>query len=857
MWCGLGVIAAGFIRLVLWDHSFQVFLFSKYKPSVTFDDPRLYVHYLITIAVTIFIAIFLFIPGFLWRGLKSWWEGVTSGLALLSFGSVFLFLILPSPSLRHSLAAISEMISISFLTSFVLYMRARVSAERIVHEEEFMVPSSIRSVAGTQLSESDDPIQTWAEDALGRAALVDAMTVKLLIGRTPVLALSGEFGSGKTSTLNLLREHLGDKTITISFSTWLPGSQETLTSYLLNDIANECRKQFVVPGLRRSARRWATAMGQNVPLLKNYLELLPAATQRDDIESLKAALTRLPKRVVVLLDEIDRMDKDELITLLKVIRGVATLPNISFVCAGDLRTIVDTVKGEETPQNYAYFEKFFPVLIRIPDADLAALRKAGTKRLLGALNSRDWFERESEAESFREHIETLWDERIAPFCHNLRAIGLFANDVSVAAAPLRREVNPVDLSLIELLRRFKPAVYELVAKNSVTLTGGESSVRGGHLQSEKDRENAEKKLLADIEGSIADADELDQVKGILGELFPLFVKINGHSRVTVPRRKDSEEESEKRICMPGIFPAYFRYELPDAIFSSVEMASLVRRMERADNEANCEKVFLDAFDSMGKGSLKRDDFLRKLVEAAKKSIPLPVGKTLARAAVKASASCLYDILPAFGEAGHVLRIILGIGKRLPQKERVAFLGDCILTAGDDTMAFNILTILTKQKDDSNLEVSVAELYPGFVRRMRNRYGWGVDAAKIDLSTSDPWAFDYWGRDFNAAGITTDPEDRRMQYDFWLRYIGTSRSRLAQTFRKIFLPIAIYSEDPAFVVQNKISITELKRLYEELPADINLTARDRQSLATLRRFLDGEFKNGINPGDNLYGDERVS
>jgi hypothetical protein len=100
--------------------------------------------------------------------------------------------------------------------------------------------------------------------------------------------------SGKTSTLNLVREHLGDKAITVSFSTWLPGSAETLTSYLLSDIANECKKHYVVPGLRQSTRRFALALGQKVPFLSDFLKVLPATTQRDDLENLKLALIRLP-----------------------------------------------------------------------------------------------------------------------------------------------------------------------------------------------------------------------------------------------------------------------------------------------------------------------------------------------------------------------------------------------------------------------------------------------------------------------------------------------------------------------------------------------------------------------------------
>jgi len=50
---------------------------------------------------------------------------------------------------------------------------------------------------------------------------------------------------------------------------------------------------------------------------------------------------RLPKRVVVLLDELDRMERDELLPLLKVVRGISALPNLSFVCAAERKTLTE------------------------------------------------------------------------------------------------------------------------------------------------------------------------------------------------------------------------------------------------------------------------------------------------------------------------------------------------------------------------------------------------------------------------------------------------------------------------------------------------------------------------------------
>ena len=85
--------------------------------------------------------------------------------------------------------------------------------------------------------------------------------------------------------------------------------------------------------------------------------------------------------------------------------------------------------------------------------------------------------------------------------------------------------------------------------------------------------------------------------------------------------------------------------------------------------------------------------------------------------------------------------------------------------------------------------------------MGNRYGRDVDIADVNLEFSDPKAFNLWGAsDLTKEGITIDPEDRAIQRDFWLRYIGKSRSRLAQAFGGSFMPETYsYQSDPtAFV-----------------------------------------------------------
>jgi hypothetical protein len=202
---GLGILIGSLIHLVRQDHAFQNSVATHYKPWVSFDDARYYLPYLIATFVVILLALGPLLGSSIWRGLKSWGLGVTSGLVLVPFACALCIALLPTPTpVRRLILGICLAIAY-FFGSFRLFLHSKLRAARTVTEAEFIVPSKVRSLAGSQLEWSDDPIQTWSQDALGRAALVDSLSVKIMVAKVPVILLSGPFGSGKTSTLNLLR----------------------------------------------------------------------------------------------------------------------------------------------------------------------------------------------------------------------------------------------------------------------------------------------------------------------------------------------------------------------------------------------------------------------------------------------------------------------------------------------------------------------------------------------------------------------------------------------------------------------------------------------------------------------------
>lgn len=402
LWGSLGTIAAGFARALLSDHAFDAFLISTYLPAPSLsDEPTRYIPYLVTAAIA--VAIFITIKGsqLVVRGFKSWVLGVTSGLKFISFSSTAIFLTLTRHTLLWRLSRDLAVIFVSFLLACVFRGLAASRNSMTPDESTVRVTPQKNDEAAPPIG-WDEAITTWSEDRWGRAPTVENLARTILIAKAPVVALFGNFGSGKTSILNLLRLHLKERVVAVSFSTWLPGSEQTLTSYLMADIATECQKEYMVPGLRRSTIRLAAALAQSISFLKGLTTFLPSTTQRDDIENLRLALQLLPKRVVVLLDELDRMEAEELRTLMKVIRGISQLPNLTFVCAAEKEMLIKLISGSLIDDGDLYFEKFFPVQIPVPKIGDGELQNAGTERLIRVFDKRNWFDTDAERESLRK-----------------------------------------------------------------------------------------------------------------------------------------------------------------------------------------------------------------------------------------------------------------------------------------------------------------------------------------------------------------------------------------------------------------------------------------------------------------------
>lgn len=581
-------------------------------------------------------------------------------------------------------------------------------------------------------------------------------------------------------------------------------------------------------------------MSGSMNFLGGIKELVPVQSQREEIQELRNTISRVPKRVVVLLDEIDRMQRDELIVLLKILRGANTIPNVTFVCAFSEAEVKKQLERDGSLA-HDYLEKFFPVSVTLspPSPDLVG--RCFRAELQGRLLQQGWFTDEEEVKPFATLLENAWDDGLAPVCTNLRKAGLLINDVLASGELITREVNPLDLVLVETIRRFAPSIHRTVRTHGVLLTDAEKS---GYFDPEKDATEFFKQLNRDIEA----CPEAKTIKVLLCWLFPEYAEKGCDRRAQIMsasrrRVEPGAADGEKRIRDRYYFPIYFRAAVPEDMFSESELSQVLSKLKSAATNEATETVFRAELNSLPVGHPKRSDFLWKLARGAE-GFKADAAERLAYVAAECASSYAYDVVN-FGEAAYALNMVFVAAKLAADRQRV--LEGAMARASNDTFAVRILDF-TEHRDNNKIltdysGIDIPKLKLAFIRRMQTRYGITSSTGPPDIGQADWWAFRQW--------VENSPEDTLAEQAFWSRFIGSSRKRLAQAANFIYPANVYWEQDPRPTVGALIPMAVLAQFLENrCSSDEELDPEENGALNRIQDLIAGKYRLGPHLGAAL-------
>lgn len=448
---------------------------------------------------------------------------------------------------------------------------------------------------------TDSPLNNIVDDCLNRSAFIKQITqiiLNLPENSCITIGIHGPWGYGKTSVMNFLCAEFEsrDNIIVRKFNPWRLTDDESLFRGFVSLLAKAMDASLSTPleiaknkmGWFLKHFRWLAKLigfifpqANSLDALLSQLEKVSKDGKSCNLEELRSRITKHLKnaktRTVVMIDDIDRLDKHETQKLFRLIKACADFPNICYVMFFD-DTVVAKGLGEQfgggdEAAGRAFLEKIIQLPLQLPPVAREDLRSLCFKHVDLALSS-------SNVELSREQVNdfiTNFDIGASIRLQTPRVAKRYGNSLLFAFPMLVGEVNPVDLLLIESLRIFFPEIYCVVSNNQDDFSG----VCDRLLRSSEKIPRA--KLLLDSAFDGLNNDDRESVTSLLKSIFPRLAGIYGN--MLYGQDSVLAWTKERRICAPAYCSRYFSYSISLADIPDSELATLVSSAADRDTMA--------------------------------------------------------------------------------------------------------------------------------------------------------------------------------------------------------------------------------------------------------------------------------
>lgn len=240
----------------------------------------------------------------------------------------------------------------------------------------------------SEITPLDVAITTRDQDDLARSLFVERLADAVVDPATKkatgvVIGIAGEWGSGKSSILNLVEENLRTRhqdAIVFRFNPWLISDAKDLITEFLNEflalIRRRVQDKILFKEIKNRLNDYAEIVAvigdAQLPGLGRILRyfqtrfLNRSKTAQQAREELISALDKMNKPVVIVIDELDRVNDNEIRTLAQIVKSVADFPNVSYLLAYDAKRVAEALGNNDEGRGQSYLEKIVQLQLPVP-----------------------------------------------------------------------------------------------------------------------------------------------------------------------------------------------------------------------------------------------------------------------------------------------------------------------------------------------------------------------------------------------------------------------------------------------------------------------------------------------------------
>lgn len=391
-----------------------------------------------------------------------------------------------------------------------------------------------------------------------------------------VIGLYGAWGSGKTSVLHFAVERLKETTkarkveeqpIVIWFNPWSFSEQEKLLQAFFQQIYAEINNVDPKVGkdLKQSIKKFAQVLGALEPIPAvgqilsgggKFVELFISDKSLEETKDEVAGIfKKLNRRILILIDDVDRLNRDQIRLLFQLIKINADFPNTIYLVAFDRPVVEAALTNEQGGSGRAYLEKIVQVGFDVPAPDPALLQKMFSEeidKILVDVHTGEWD---------RDRWAKLYYSGFNSFFQSVRDIKRFINSLGMTVRMVKSEVDVIDFIGLESLRVFIPEIYKAITENKNLFTNPRQALSGGDQLIPKIKE-----ALDAIFGQ--EKEHPETAKKICTQLFPSLESVYGN--MYYGNESWLLWRKQKRICHPDNFDIYFLLGTPKGAVSNLE-----------------------------------------------------------------------------------------------------------------------------------------------------------------------------------------------------------------------------------------------------------------------------------------------
>ena len=360
---------------------------------------------------------------------------------------------------------------------------------------------------------SDSPINSKKYDSLGRLSFAEKI-VSILNSldkeRSFIIGLYASWGSGKTSTINLIEQRINDSTrknkpVLVKLNAWeLNGNGDAIFHEILKNIYEKVTDK-AFGGFREKTSRFFGKLSRAKLPIDSTIEIdlnsggrketsiyLGRITASMDYVSrilqssyfinkikikTQEEIKESGKKVIVVIDDIDRLESQSIADLMHIIAQIANYAGIVYILPFDNRYVASAIE-QFLPQGASgqeYLEKIIQIPLELPKASRSSLNRMLAATIESICKQHSIVLEENEIERFRLILEY---HNLGAYIQSPRDINRLNNSLLFRLPLCHGEMNMVDVIVLEIIRLFDDGLYERIKDNGDMLIEKISSKYG-------------------------------------------------------------------------------------------------------------------------------------------------------------------------------------------------------------------------------------------------------------------------------------------------------------------------------------------------------------------------------------------